>query len=123
MLIKSLLLILVVAIVIYFLTATNKTKTQAWKKILFTVFVAFMGVAIISPDSTNEVAHFVGVGRGADLLLYLLAAVFVFFAVNTYTKFQEQRNRVNALARKLALYDTEIRQEINAASSSRRNRD
>jgi hypothetical protein len=107
--IQILLLGFVLLLVVYFLSTTNKTKTQAWKKILFTLFVMFMAAAVTMPETTNHIAHAVGVGRGADLLLYLLAVVFVFFAVGTYVKFQEQRNRINALARKLALYETEMR--------------
>jgi hypothetical protein len=111
MLIKILLLVFVLLIAIYFLNAANHAKTQAWKKILFSLFIVFMIVATISPDITNRLANAVGVGRGADLLLYTLAVTFVFFVVNSYMKFKEYENRINKLARGIAIAEAEVREK------------
>jgi hypothetical protein len=103
MLIKILLIFFVFLIAIYFLIAANHAKTQAWKKILFTLLIAFMIIAIISPNITNNIAHTLGVGRGADLLLYVLAVAFVFQIINSYIKFKEYEHRLNKLARHIAI--------------------
>ncbi|HJQ09261.1 MAG TPA: DUF2304 domain-containing protein [Candidatus Saccharimonadales bacterium] len=122
MTIKVVLLTLVAFTCVYFMSATNRTKTQAWKKILFTLFVLFMVVAIVLPDTTTRAANWVGVGRGADLLLYILSLAFVFFAITTYSKFQQERNRTFALARKLAIYEARLRQQLKDAESATRRR-
>jgi hypothetical protein len=110
MLIKILLLLFVLLIALYFLNAANHAKTQAWKKILFSLFIVFMVVATISPDITNQMANAVGVGRGADLLLYTLAVTFVFYVVNSYMKFKYYEHRINKLARGVAIMEAEARE-------------
>lgn len=117
MAIQIVLLVLVVAFCVYFMKAANRTKTQAWKKILFTLFALFMVVAIVSPNTTTKVAHWVGVGRGADLLLYLLSVTFLFFAISTYNKFQQERTRTFALARKLAIYEADLKRRDHENTS------
>jgi hypothetical protein len=107
MLIKLLLVFFVFLIAVYFLNAANHARTQAWKKILFTLLVVFMIVAIISPNITNDIAHAVGVGRGADLLLYMLAVSFIFLVINSYMKFKEYEDRLNKLARHVAIAEAQ----------------
>lgn len=84
-------------------------KGRAWKRIILVVFIIAMVGAILLPNQTTRVAHWVGVGRGADLLLYGLAVAFVFFVFNVYVKFQQQRNQMYALARKVAIAEAEAR--------------
>jgi hypothetical protein len=117
MLIKLLLVFFVFLIALYFLNAANHTRTQAWKKILFTLLVVFMVIAIISPDITNKLAHAVGVGRGADLLLYLLAVAFVFQVINSYMKFKEYEHRLNKLARSIAITEAQERENHKPAKT------
>ena len=62
-------------------------------------------IAVLSPNWVTWVAHRFGVGRGADLVLYLLAAAFVFVSVNTYFRFKVQENRFTELARSIAVRD------------------
>jgi len=111
MLIKFVLLLMVFIIAIYFMIAANHTRTEAWKKILFSIFVIFMVVATISPNITNSLANAVGVGRGADLLLYMLAVAFVFVVISIYIKFQEYEQRINKLARSIAVAEAEAREK------------
>lgn len=83
----------------------HNQRVRAWKRILLLLFLLLMVVAILAPETTNHLANFVGVGRGADLLLYCLAITFIFFVFNVYIKFQNQRNQIYRLARKLAIYE------------------
>ena len=103
------LVILVFVILVYFLNNRSTHTTKAWKKISFILFGLFMIVTILFPDITNDIAHLVGVGRGADLLLYLLATAFVFQSISTYIRFQEQRNEIFKLARSIAIADAKTR--------------
>ncbi len=93
----------------YVLANLHMQKVRAWKRMLLAVFILMMVTAILLPDTTTRLAHVVGVGRGADLLLYLLAIAFVFFVFNVYVKFQQQRNQMYNLARKVAIADAESR--------------
>ncbi len=60
-------------------------------------------VAILFPDLTTRVANAVGVGRGADLLIYLfvLAAVLAFIVLNA--RLMRLEDNITELVRELAL--------------------
>jgi hypothetical protein len=74
-----------------------------------TVFVLLGvgAVAVVFPELATALAHFVGVGRGADLITYI-AIVGVMFALIHYdTKFVELQQQVTELTRELALLRSE----------------
>jgi hypothetical protein len=62
-------------------------------------------VAVLVPDALTEVARAVGVGRGADLLLYLLCLTFLFVSIGLYVRLAEMHDRYVELARRLALHE------------------
>lgn len=55
------------------------------------------------PDYANVSARFVGVGRGADLISYVLDLVFLFTLLFYYTKFVEIERAMTAMVRELAI--------------------
>lgn len=85
---------------------------KAWKKIALLTLLALMIVAVLFPDITNELAHLVGVGRGADLVLYGMVVTFIFYALNNYLHQQDDRDALFRLARKIALIDANERYNI-----------
>jgi hypothetical protein len=64
-------------------------------------------VAVIFPDLTTQVAKLVGVGRGTDLVLYLLCVAFLFVTVALYLRLNEMHDRYVELARRLALHEAQ----------------
>jgi len=66
------------------------------------------GVAVVFPELANEIAHFVGVGRGADLLAYLAIVGVLFVLIHYYTKFVELQQQITELTRALALLRAEL---------------
>jgi hypothetical protein len=105
--IQAILIIGVVLTFAYFLLHINTYSVRAWKKILLLLLVIFIVITIIFPNLTTDIAKEVGVGRGADLLLYGLAVAFIFVCINDYLKFQELRTQIHSLARKIALMEAE----------------
>jgi hypothetical protein len=63
----------------------------------------------IFPDILQTAADFVGVDRGTDLLLYVLAVVVMYFVGSTSARFREQEARLVRLAREVALAECETR--------------
>ena len=60
-------------------------------------------LAILFPDTTTTLAHFVGVGRGTDLCFYLFS-VFILFAVTLlYLKVKRMEQAITELTRALAV--------------------
>lgn len=106
--------VLLIAAFLILLVGLGKRRThatKAWKKIALLLLVAGMVVAVLFPELTNAVAHTLGVGRGADLLLYALVVAFVFFAMNNYLHQQDQKDALFRLARKVSLLDAKERYE------------
>jgi len=64
-------------------------------------------VAVVFPDTTNEVAQIVGVGRGADLVTYISLVAVLFVLVHYYGKFVELQRNMTQLARELAILRAE----------------
>ena len=85
---------------------------KAWKKIGLCLLVLAMIVAIIFPNLTNDLAKMVGIGRGADLLLYSLTLAFIAYALNNYLQHQNERDTLIRLARKVAILEANERYNI-----------
>ncbi len=107
MLIQFLLIAAVALLLVFFLRSHGTSRTRAGAKIAFVLFLVFGVLAVLYPDATTAVAHAVQVGRGTDLLLYLLVVAFAFTVINTYLRFREWELRQARLARALALRDAE----------------
>ena len=98
--------ILVAAFVLvgfYLLKARRSSNQQAIRR-LFIVIALIAGLlAVLFPEYTNTLAGLVGVGRGADLLLYAFVVLSLFYAVYQYRR-QLWQEKVNTdLARALTL--------------------
>lgn len=111
MIIQLLLVALSLFVLLYFLRNEGAMHIRAYKRMAFLLFVIVMVVFILSPDTMNDIARSLGVGRGADLLLYCFFFLFLAFAVNVYIKFKNEQDRVYRIARKLALIEAEKQKE------------
>lgn len=109
MIIQLLLVLGIAVTVVSFLRNRNTMRFQAAKKILFGVFVLGCLVSVAWPDLLTRIANAVGVGRGADLILYALVVAFVFVSLNTYLKFRDLQDRNTQLTRHLAILEARNR--------------
>lgn len=105
MLIKTILILAALVLFVFFLRQSHTARLQALKRIGFMVFCLFGIVAVLRPDMMTWVANKVGVGRGTDLLLYIVTVVFGFFSLNTFLRFRDAERRLTQLARAVALRD------------------
>lgn len=104
MLIIQILLILGVAIGgAMLMRASSNARHQAVRRLMLLTFVAFAVTSILVPELVSDVARAVGVGRGADLLLYGLFVAFIGFIATTYRRFREMERQLTILTRRLAL--------------------
>lgn len=65
-------------------------------------------VAVLFPDATDRVANFVGVGRGVDLITYLIEVAVLFVLLHYYTKFVELQRQLTDVVRELAILRAEV---------------
>lgn len=112
-LVQLLLIAAFVALFLYTLRSRTANSVSATKKLAFLTFMVVVLVAVLSPALVSDVANLVGVGRGTDLVLYLLAVMFCFYVVNDYLRGQDSRNQLHKLARKIAVLEALERYEIS----------
>lgn len=106
MIIKIILIVAIIVIAINSIKSRNSSKTRAYKKLALILLVPFSIYAVLYPDTLTRLANLVGVGRGADLLLYCLAVVIFFTAFNNYVKDRENDKKIVILARKIAIIES-----------------
>jgi len=115
--IKILLIIGVIGLLLFLLRSHGTNRGGAYVKIGMAVFLVFAAYAVIRPDDVTWVATKLGVGRGADLVLYVLVVGFGFFAISTYLRFKELELKYARLARAIALNDADQRDHQRALPS------
>jgi len=103
----------------WFLMNPRSQQVHAWIKILAAIFTAFGVVVIISPNTSNRIANAIGVGRGADLLLYCLAVAFVYVMFNLYIRGKEEQKKFETLARAVALLEAKYRKMSETSAEER----
>ncbi len=107
--IKFLLVPGVVLAVLFALRSRSSLRGQARRKILAGLTVVAGVLAVLFPGILQGLADFVGVDRGTDLMLYLLALVIIYLVGSTSVRFREQEARLTLLARQVALADAALR--------------
>lgn len=106
MLIKALLIGAFLAMLVYFVRAGKSMRASAWRRILLVLFVVAAIVAVLYPDELTVIANMLGVGRGADLLLYATVAALVFSLLVIYAKFKDAESKIDELARHVAILES-----------------
>ncbi|GAA2235108.1 hypothetical protein GCM10010401_03710 [Rarobacter faecitabidus] len=106
--IKILLLVAIVAIAAILTRATAGARRQALRRLLLAGFITVAALSVIFPNALTRVANWMGVGRGADLLLYALVIAFVSYVGTSYRRTSHLNRQLTVLAREVALLHAEI---------------
>jgi len=72
---------------------------------VWVIFWIAMGALVWNPNVTNSVAGFLGVGRGADAVLYVSIVVLFYAVFRLYGKSENLEHQLNELVKKIALKD------------------
>jgi hypothetical protein len=73
-----------------------------------------LGVALVlKPDWSSEAARLLGVGRGADLILYVWTAISILVLANIHFRLRAHQRTITALTRELALLG--VRRPVDAS--------
>ena len=101
--IQVLLIASIIALLVFLLRSRRRAQSRAWVKVGYVAFVLTGIYAVLRPNDTTVVAHWVGVDRGTDLMLYALIIAFVFTTLSAYMRFKDLELRYARLARAIAL--------------------
>lgn len=107
MIIKILLIAALAAAAVILVRGRRTALSLLVRRALMLAAIVAGVVAVILPDTVTDVAQFVGVGRGTDLVLYLLVVVFLFTTIGLYLRLSEMHDRYVELARQLALHEAD----------------
>lgn len=121
----QLLLILgIIAAAILSIRFLRGERSLAIKRIMALVAAFAAILAILFPSILTKVANFFGIGRGADLLLYVFIIGALLFAVATVRAKARSDARVTQLARSVALMEARLieRQDLTTHPSDENGR-
>lgn len=108
MLIKLLLILGVLSLVALSVRSRGGVRLQASKRIGLILFAALNVIAVLRPEDVSAVARLVGVGRGTDLVLYVLVIAFFLGMLSFYLRFKVVDRRLTELARTIAIREAEV---------------
>lgn len=109
MIIKMLLVPGVILAVVLALRSRSSLRGQARRKLVALLTVVAGVVAVLFPGLLQLLADAVGVTRGTDLFLYVLALVVLYLVGSSGVRFREHESRLALLARQVALAQAELR--------------
>ncbi|MFG2903614.1 DUF2304 domain-containing protein [Kitasatospora sp. NPDC048286] len=92
-----------VSLAFMFIRRWDRANTRAWKRIAFSVFVLVNIYAVLRPTDVTWLAHQLGVGRGTDLVLYVMVLGMGFLTLNTFLRFRSLEKKLTDLARTVAI--------------------
>lgn len=78
--------------------------------------LAVAGVAVLFPERTDYIANWMGVGRGADLIGYLVQILLLFMSLHFYTKFVDVQRQLTQIVRELAILRGERESSLPGSS-------
>ncbi len=117
----QLLLIVVVAVAaLLALRLFSGDRSLAIKRLVAIVCAVAALLAIVFPEALTWVANLLGIGRGADLLLYLSILAAMLFAIASLRSRARQDARVTELARAVALMEARLTEERERGEGGRR---
>ena len=102
-------LVIALALIGLYLVKARKSASQQAIRRLFILIALLAGLfAVLFPNYTNAIANVLGIGRGADLLLYGFVIFVLFYVVHQYRRQLWQQKVTTDLARAIALAQAEI---------------
>lgn len=114
-LIKLLLLAAIVLIGLLAFRGSRKAiHTVVWRAYVVLVVLA-AGLSVLFPDLLTRVAGLLGVGRGADLLLYVLVVTFMLVSVVLFRRITQLERRYTELARLVAVQQARAPHSVASA--------
>jgi hypothetical protein len=96
-------LILIASLLFILISYFRRFRRQALDKI-FVVLMLVAGIfLVLYPETTNRLAHYLGIGRGADLIFYMAVVGFGYLVLVLYSKIKKLEDQLATLVRKQSL--------------------
>lgn len=102
-LIKALLVLSLIGLAYAILRPVKSASHLAFRRLAMLLFILVAVFSALNPEVITKVALFLGIGRGADLLLYGLTIAFFSTVATSYRKDSATERKLTKLARNIAL--------------------
>jgi hypothetical protein len=100
-------IILTIGVVVLAIYMYLRFRSSLFDVILIGLFFAAGIFFVLFPDTTNDIAHFVGVSKGANLFLYT-AIMFLFFLIlKLYSRLRRVEQKFTEFVRNKSLEEAE----------------
>lgn len=96
---QIILLLSLLGIVLY----VSRLRNELTDRLVMLVIIGLGAVFILWPELTTLIANRIGIGRGADMILYLFILFSLFFFVHTLAEINRLTKTVTTLAREIAI--------------------
>lgn len=103
-------MMLKIIITIFILFAINNLIHQKRSdKINFSTFAMWLiiwtsvGVVFWKPNFTTTIAHYIGIGRGSDLMIYISIITIFYMLFKTFSHINKIETQITKIAREIAL--------------------
>lgn len=101
--VKVLIIVVLLIAAHFILKPVKSAQHLAMRRLAMMVFIAFAIVAALFPSLLSHLASFLGIGRGTDLLLYVLTLAFFSTVVTAYRRDSATEKKLTQIARTIAL--------------------
>ncbi len=103
----QLVLLLAPTLAIFFIKSRKLYLTRVFTRLGFMAISLGFIFIIFSPNSVIQIANLLGVGRGTDLIVYLMAMCFFLLCVIIFIKVKEIENKIVKIVREISLLNVE----------------
>ncbi|MGA2714151.1 MAG: DUF2304 domain-containing protein [Bryobacteraceae bacterium] len=114
--------ILIAGFVIAAIFASTVFRTKLVYRLMALLLFLTATILVIFPDVTTVIAHALGVGRGADLVLYVSLVTGIDVALLLYLRIRDLEQRISRLVREVALRDARHITAATEPESTEKNR-
>ncbi|GAA1749560.1 DUF2304 domain-containing protein [Agromyces humatus] len=115
--IQILLVVAVIVIGLFLARPAGGDSHLAIRRLFMFAFVLVAIVSILFPQWLSYIANLIGVGRGADLLLYALVLAFLISVATTYRRNVQLNRRITHLAREITLARAQAEDALRRAAA------
>lgn len=91
--------LLTVLVVLYFV----RLRTRGSDGLVILLCFGIATFLIVRPEAANQLAHLVGIGRGADLIFYLAIPGLALLILLLFSQTRDLNRKITAIVREMAL--------------------